>query len=166
MILPLAGLFAQTTKVGHMNVELVMVYMPESEVVEKELETYAAQLEKSLKIKQKYFLEKKDEFLDKMEGGGYPNETAKQQAEAELIKLQQEIYKSSNEADQKINEKQMTLMKPILEKLQNAIDEVAKEGNFTYILNVTSGTNILYGAENYNVTDLVAKKIGVTIPKE
>ena len=40
--------------------------------------------------------------------------------------------------------KQSELMAPVLEKMQKAIDELAIEKGYTYILNQSSGLNVLY----------------------
>ena len=59
-------------------------------------------------------------------------------------------------------------MKPVLEKIQKAIDEVAAENAFTYILSSDGAMGqvpiILYGQDNLNVSDMVLKKMGVTPP--
>ena len=57
-----------------------------------------------------------------------------------------------------------------MEKIQKAIDDVAKENDFTYILSSDGAMGqvpiILYGPDNLNVSDLVLKKMGVTPPAE
>ena len=76
-------------------------------------------------------------------------------------KIKQREANYQYEASMKRNE----LMQPLLNKLQAAIDAVAEENGYTYILNQTSGTNILYGVEQFDVTQLIAAKLGITIPK-
>ena len=45
-------------------------------------------------------------------------------------------------------------------KIKNAIEEVAREGGYTYILDEAAGT-ILYGDPTNNVTSLVKKRLGL-----
>lgn len=57
-------------------------------------------------------------------------------------------------------------MAPIFVKVGKAIEEVAKENGFTYILTPQmiggGGDVILYGDEQYNISKLVLKKMGIT----
>ena len=62
-----------------------------------------------------------------------------------------------------VQDKKSQLLSPILNKIQAAIDAVAEENGYTYILNQTSGSNILYGVKQYDVTDKIAAKLGIEI---
>ena len=57
-------------------------------------------------------------------------------------------------------------MEPALDKLQKAIDDVAKENGYTYVFNSDAGFGttpvLLHGPEDGNISDLVLKKMGVT----
>jgi outer membrane protein len=62
--------------------------------------------------------------------------------------------------------KQQQLLEPILLKVNTAIQDVGKENGFLYILNMDAGANttpiILYaGSEEYAVTNLILRKLGV-----
>ena len=47
-----------------------------------------------------------------------------------------------------------------MEKAQNAIDEVAEKGKYTYILDSSSGL-ILYQKDSENILDKVKKELGL-----
>ena len=53
--------------------------------------------------------------------------------------------------------KQQELMAPVLEKVQKAIEAVAKEKGYTYILDAAAG--VLYADPQYDVSDLVRQKL-------
>lgn len=55
-------------------------------------------------------------------------------------------------------------MQPVYTKVGKAIEDVAKENGYTFILNQQIGglDVILYGDEKNDVSDLVLKKLGVT----
>ena len=65
-------------------------------------------------------------------------------------------------------QKREELLLPVLEKLQNKIDEVAKSNGFTYILNQTTSTGvstILFGPEENDITEKLMTALGIQIPK-
>jgi outer membrane protein len=63
----------------------------------------------------------------------------------------------------------MVLVDPLLDKIQKAIDAVAEEHAYTYILSTAAqygGSSVILFAKNKNenISDLVLKKMGVTPP--
>lgn len=154
------------TKVGYTNVELLLAYYPETKAVDQKLQTLQKKLGEQLQISEQYFKSKLAEYYEKTESPqGFSSPAEQQQMEAELQKLDAEIQKKAQEAESSLIQKQAEFMTPIMEKFQIAINEVAEEGNFTYILNQTTGMNILYGLETMDVTQQLASKLGITLPK-
>ena len=79
---------------------------------------------------------------------------------AKLQKMQEDIYAMGAEMEKQLAEKQQAGMKPILEKVNEAIQAVAAEGGFQYILDTQAGV-ILYADESSDVTALVKAKINM-----
>lgn len=153
-------------KIGYTNVEAVLANMPESKLVEKQLETYQKKLSANLKIKDDYVKQKYQEYLDLRERGTMTPEE-QQRREAELLKLDEEVQKLAADAEYDLVAKQQELMEPILSKLQTAINTVAKAQGFTYILNQTTSagvSTILYGPEENDITEAVFKQMGIPLP--
>lgn len=152
------------TKIGYTNVELLMAYMPEVKSANSALNTYEADLSKTLQTKQTTYQAKLQEYYKLKESGMTQEED--QRRVKEIQALEQEIQKGAQEAEQKMMVRQQELLAPITTKIQEKIDEVAREGNFTYIINNTVGNGvptILYGLETMNVTDLIAAKLGISV---
>jgi outer membrane protein len=165
------ALQAQETKplkVGYTNVELLLGYMPETKAIEKDVQALENKLIASLEIKQKNFQMEVDEYTQKVQNNLLSPEQQKVE-EARIMGLQQEIQNDLQKADQQVMERRLALLDPLQTKIQKAIDEVAVEGGFTYILNQVIGSGvptIIFGAENMDVTDEIAKKLGIVVPTE
>ncbi|MCW5519416.1 OmpH family outer membrane protein [Aureitalea sp. L0-47] len=152
------------TKMGYTNVELLMAYMPEVKSVENKLSNFEASLTQKLQVKQTNYQSKLQEYSKKKESGLSADED--QRRVAEIQRLEEEIQKEAQEAEFKLLRKREELLAPITNRIQEKIDEVAREGNFTYIINNSSGNGvptILYGMETMNVTDELAAKLGISI---
>ena len=70
----------------------------------------------------------------------------------------------AQDAQQELQTLQNDLLAPVVEKIQNAINEVAKNGKYSYILDTGSGFNvILYneGPSSYDITSEVKKKLNL-----
>ncbi len=62
--------------------------------------------------------------------------------------------------------KRQELLEPVLEKLQAAIDAVAAEQGYTYILNQSTGSGVsvlLHGPEEADITEALMKKLGIEL---
>jgi outer membrane protein len=51
------------------------------------------------------------------------------------------------------------LVKPIIDKINKAIDKVATENGFTYILDTSKGAVVFTSKDSQNITDMVIKII-------
>lgn len=164
LVLMAVGFFAaKAQKIGYTNVELILVYMPETQAMEKQLKTVEEKLLEQLEIKQKYYQTKMMEFMEARESGQY-TDAQLQVAAQELEKLQIEVQQGLQQAEESLFKRRMQLLEPIQKKMQIAIDDVAKEKGFSYILNNAMGSGIptiLYGSETSDCTEAIAKKLGI-----
>ncbi len=165
LVLMAVGFFAAKaqTKIGYTNVELILVYMPETQEMEKQLKTMEEKLLEQLEIKQKYYQSKLMEFMEARESGKFTDEQLQIPAQ-ELEKLQAEVQQGLKQAEDALFKRRMQLLDPIQKKMQEKIDEVAKENGYTYILNNAMGSGIptiLYGSEASDCTEKIAKKLGI-----
>jgi len=155
----------KTLKIGYTNFEYLLNVLPESKQVNSELNTYKAQLDKQYQAKAKEFMEKNAAYE---RGAATMTEVIRADKERELINLQDEIREFERNAEQSLIKKQESLMSPLLEKVQNAIKQVAEENGYTYIFNSDANFGsvpiLLHGPKTDNISDLVFKKLGVTPP--
>ena len=153
---------APPQKIGYAEWEYIFGQMPEYKLIDNELKTHGAQLENQLKAKYSEYQAKLTAY------NGMPATTPdaiKKDKEAELAQLQESIQKFQQDAQTSIQKKQSDLMVPVFAKVGKAIEAVAKENGFTFIINaqVSGGLDVLlYSDEKYNISDLVLKKLGIT----
>lgn len=162
----LVGFGQAKIKIGYTNVDYLLSVMPESKQVETELATYKKQLDAQLQEKVKEF---QDKYAAYEKGASMMADVIRADKEKELQNLNEQIETFQVNAEQSLQKKQMTLLDPILVKIQKAIDDVRKEAGYYYILNTGGGMNqsiILSGPEEDNVSNLILKKMGVEPPKE
>lgn len=155
-------------KVAFTNVELIMSVMPEMKVVQQQVATYQAQLEKKLEVKTNYYQQKAEEYYSKKQAGTMTPDSEKKLVD-ELAKLEQEIRAAAEESDNEVMKKRMQLLMPIQTKLQDAINTVTKERGYDYTINQVIGDGIptiLYGAPEHDLTEDIMTKLGIKIPKE
>lgn len=152
----------ETQKIGYADWEYIFSQMPEFKQIDNELKTHGTQLENQLKAKYQDYEAKVKAYQ------GMPATTPdaiKADKERELAGLQESIQKFQQDAQTSLQNKQVALMDPIYKKVGKAIEDVAKENGYAFIMApqvVNGGDILLYSDEKYNVSNLVLKKLGVT----
>lgn len=157
MFLGTMGLQAQ--KVGYVNSQEIIALMPDVKEANSNLETYGAQLKKRAEQMYKSLETKAASLQQKRDNG----EISPKQLEVELAALQQEeqkLVEFQGKSQTDIATKQNELLEPILKKVQDAIDAIAKEGNYTYIFDSSQGM-ILYADESADITGQVKSRLGM-----
>ena len=154
------GITTQITaqKFGHLNSGNVISQMPEMKAAEKELETFQKQINDATDVLQKA-LDGKASVLAQ-EYQDLAPVTAQERYQA-LEKEQQDILKRRQDDQAKVLKKRDDLMKPILDKIQTAIDEVGKENGYTFIFDTSMFNAILFVEDSDDVAPLVKAKLGM-----
>ena len=162
--------FAQTTptKIGYTNLEYILSLLPDAKRIESELQIYEKQLKSQMDSKVAEF-EKKYQDYEKGKTSGLMSDVVKADKEKELTTLQSSIKAFEETAQSSLQKKQVSLLEPILDKIQKSIEKVAAANGFTYILSTHAdygGSAIILYAKNKDedISNLVLKDLGVTPP--
>jgi outer membrane protein len=147
------------SKIGHINTQDLLEIMPGMTAAQDSLQKFNDAI-------QEQYVNMTNELQTKFENYQSSVQAAKDRAildimEKEIQRLQNNIKEFEESANENLVSKREDLMNPILEKAENAIKEVAKDGNYAYILDSTKGGAVLYSAESSDVMDLVKKKLGI-----
>ncbi len=151
-----ASVNAQTLKFGHIDLQALVQVMPERATAETEFNKYQSELEDVLGDLQKDLNTKMDEF-QKLDAN--VSEVKRNAKVEEIQEMQQRIQNYQTTAQQKLQQKNSELMKPIYDKAQNAIAEVAKEQGLMYVFEANS---LLYKSnQSVDVLPMVKQKLGI-----
>lgn len=148
---------AQDSKIAHIASQELIEMMPGYKAAQAELEqlgnTYQASVEEMMKEAQS---------LTKQYQAEAPTKTDEEnQARAlELQQTKQKIREFQQNAYTQMQQKEQELLKPVFEKARTAIQKVAREKGYDYVLDSTTGTGVLL-ADGYNLMPAVKKDLGI-----
>ena len=149
------SLHAQNQKYGHVNSAEVLQAMPGVDSINIKLQSFQSELQAMYtEFMQEY--QKKQETLEK--DGGFMSPSIRQIREKELVDLQNRIQEFQYGVQEDLEQKQFELVKPFQDKIQEAINNVAKENGYIYIFDTQV---LLYSEGGADVTPLVKKKLGI-----
>ena len=157
LVLPL---FASAQKYACVNTEYILSNIPDysraqtqlnkqAENWQKEIETKFQEIDRLYKAfhQEAYLLP--DNLKHKRE-----EEIAAKEREAK--ELQTKYFGPGGDLDRKRAE----LMKPIQDRVYNAIERIANEKNYAFILDKSGSATLLYVSAKYDVSDLVLDMLG------
>lgn len=147
-------------KTGYVNFGNVVSLMPEVETANQQLKDFRDSLISVHKQRMKAFQDKFARYQKKASAGEMSRVTMKEK-EAELQKEQQEIRMNERKIQQQVQQKRSELMTPIVEKVQNAIDAVGDEGNYSMIFDTSLGA-ILFADDSEDLNDKVKARLNLS----
>lgn len=144
-------------KLGHINSNELLLAMPERTTVENNIKKYAQDLEGQLGTMTKEYQAKVQTYQSQEKT---MTDAIKQDRIKEITNLEERIAEFQQSAQKDLQSKEETLLKPIINKAKKAIEDVAKENNYTYIFDAGVGV-LLYKKDSDNIMPMVKKKLGL-----
>lgn len=144
-------------KLGYIDSQELLLLMPERKTAEEEVQTFAKSLESQLQAMTAEYQQSVQEYQS---NESTYTDLVKQDKVTEITGLEQRIQSFQQNAQQALQAKEQELLEPILQKARAAIEDVASEGNYTYIFDKSVGS-ILFAKESENILQLVKKKLNL-----
>ncbi|RYD58986.1 MAG: OmpH family outer membrane protein [Sphingobacteriales bacterium] len=146
-----------TTKFGYIDSRELLRAMPEITKADADLQTYAKAFQDQLQTMSKEYEKKVQDYQAQEKT---MSEAVKEVKQKEIVDLQNRIESTNQSATEKVEKKREELYKPILEKADKAIKDVAKEKGFDYVFDASSG-GLLHVRETDNLLPMVKTKLGI-----
>jgi outer membrane protein len=147
-------------KLGHIDFAKLYSMMPGLDSVKKVFEDYNKTVQEQYAAMQ---TELENKFMDYQANAEGMSAIIRQTKEAEINDLRERLDAFEQEATQDLQNKEIELTSPIIEKARQAVEDVAKENGYTYIFNSTEGL-LLYAKPGDDIMDLVKTKLNITKP--
>ncbi|MEJ6791933.1 MAG: OmpH family outer membrane protein [Lacinutrix sp.] len=150
--------FAQT-KVGTVNINVIVTKLPEIDQVKAGINDYEKKLQNDLKLKLNNY---EKEVTEANKNFATMTEDAKKKKQQDIFDLESDIEKFRQNAAQLVQLKQEELMRPLYKKVGDAVNVVAKEDKYTQVFTL-DGNELAFVDPQYDITLKVAKKLGLVI---
>lgn len=146
-------------QIGYLNSQGLLLELPAYKNAQANFDNYRTQLQKKLEQKAQ-LLEADFQSVSRKAEQGELSPKQQEEEGARLREEQNKVVKYEQEIQQELLTKQNEELQPIVDQVNDAINEVAKENGYIYILDASSGV-ILYADETMDITELVRAKLGL-----
>ena len=136
LVMLCAPMTLMAQKFGHLDSQALIQSLPEAIKVQSELEAQGKIYENALKEMQDELQKKADDY-DKQKST--MNDTKKAETENQLQEMYTKIQQTAQDNHQAFNKMQQEKLGPILQKVRNAIETVAKNGGYVYVMEKAAG---------------------------
>lgn len=147
-------------KIVYVDSEYIMENIPEYGDAQEELNALSTKWQKEVKALYDKVEEMYSKYQTEMLLLSEDQKQAREQAivakEQEAKNLQMQYFGSEGQLYQKRTE----LIQPIQEKVYTAMKELAQTKNYAFILDLASGTSVLYASDKNDVSDDVLDELG------
>lgn len=162
LVLLAAPLTLCAQKFAHIDYNDIVSNLPAFKEANTKLETLAKQYQSDIESMQKEGQAKLEKYQKEVNESTPAN--IRKRMEDEITGIQQRIQQAVEDNQRAYNEAQQKEMQPIMARVNDAIDAVAKEGGYTYIMDkamaAQSGVFINDNAST-DVTKQVKAKLGI-----
>ena len=157
VILGISTVSAQ--KIARINVQEIVMAMPEFDEAQKNLEAFGKDLNEQMEQIQVEFNNKLADF---QKNQATMAASVKQMRQQELEQLQQRFSEFQQIAQQDFQKKQAELIEPVQKKAQEAVNKVAKANGYILVFDI-SIPSLAYidEAQTTDIAPLVKKELGI-----
>lgn len=145
------------SKVAHIDVQALMTAMPEMKVAQDQMKKIQESYDKDYKNMVTEYQTKLQKYeQESATAGDALNDTRSK----EMQDMGNRIQQFQQTAQKELGQKEMDLIKPIMEKAQKAIQKVAKAKGVNYVLDATTGSGVLFAEDGIDLLADVKKELG------
>ena len=159
LVLFLSGISTAQQKIGYVDSKVIIESMQDAQDAQKNLDNFVGLWKQEIAGLNDSLNQMKDDYEKKKL---ILTENVRKQKESDIASLEKRIgdFKNSKFGENgEYFQKQNELMKPVQDKVFKAIQDVAKEDDYDFIIDRSSELLLLYMNEKYDITSKVVKKL-------
>lgn len=151
-------------KIGHINAQELIQAHPEFKNAQQQMQTLSETKDKELQSMvqeyQKKETEANEKAMNRSEANKATIDAEIQTLVGEMQQMQERIQSTRTVAQEELQKKYQELMGPIEQKVLTAINAVAKEQGYAYVLDLSAGS-VIYFEGGEDLTPAIKSKLGL-----
>lgn len=155
------GLYAQTSKVGTVDVDFILSNMPEMATVKTQVDNYTKEIESEFNAKLKKLQSDIENYKAEQASLTINQRKAKEDS---IIALENEVNKFQQNGNQLIVLKQEEVLQPLYKKIGEALEKVAQAQEYSQVL--LRNDQVVFVDNRFDLTLSVLKELGIELKEE
>ncbi|MDP4280547.1 MAG: OmpH family outer membrane protein [Bacteroidota bacterium] len=162
-VLMFCAFTAGAQKFAYVDTQYILDNLPEYTEAQGQLDDLSAQWQKEIEVK---FAEVDKMYQDYQAQSVLLPDDMKKKKEQEIVDKEKEaknLQKQRFGKDGDLFKKRQELIKPIQEKIYNAIQDIAVNNNYYMVFDKAGAVTIMYANPKYDISDEVLDNLGATM---
>lgn len=147
-----------TLKIGFINSDELMAQYHFAKKLRDDMSAERRRLENDITRRQRDFQQRVEDFQSQMQRGLMSMDQA-QIKEQELLYEQQELMMLSEDFSDRLRKKEITLNIELFDSISSFVKRYNKEFGFDFVFNYSPGGAVLFGGEQFDITEDFIEKI-------
>lgn len=163
MVVVFSLAFANAQKFAYVDTEYILDNIPEFTEAQAQLDEFSSEWQKEIESK---FAEVDKMYKDYQAQSVLLPEDMKKTKEQEIVDKEKEaknLQRTRFGKDGDLYKKRQELVKPIQEKIYNAIQEIATNNNYAIIFDKGGSLTMMYANPKYDISDEVLDNLGASL---
>jgi outer membrane protein len=159
-IMMLSAFAVQAQKFGYIDSDYILKKIPAYNSAQAQLEKLSKQYQTEVEARYKVVQELYNKYQSEKV---LLTEEMRQKRESEIIAKEKEVkeFQSSHFSPEgTLAKKREELLKPIQDKVNNAIKDISTEGGYVIIFDIANNPGVAYNNPRYDLSDKVLEKMG------
>ena len=153
----LTSAYVSQAQIAHINSEELIAAMPETKSMENQLKVLGENYDTEYKAQASALEAKAKKYQTE---AATKTNTENEKRSQEIAEIQQKLQLYIRSAQEELQNKRYELIKPIVEKAQAAIEEIAAEKGIKYVLDSAAGKGLLV-FKGEDLLPSVKSKLGI-----
>jgi outer membrane protein len=153
MILTCSHTYSQPSlKIGHVNISEILSSLPEKDSAQVKLDKESKDIQKTYEEMQVIY---NNLVNDYQKGLSSFSDLIKKTKEDEILDKQKRLQEFEQNANTTLQQRNVELLQPIYNKIIKAIEKVATDNAFTYVLDISKESVVFTSKDSQNLNQLV-----------
>ena len=163
VMMVMAVVMLQAQKFAYVDTEYILDNIPEFAEAQAQLDELSAQWQKEIETQ---FAEVEKMYKDYQTQSVLLPDDLKKKKEQEIVEKEKEaknLQRTRFGKDGDLFKKRQELVKPIQEKVYNAIQEIANSNNYAVVFDKGGSLTMMYANPKYDISDAVLDNLGASM---
>lgn len=153
------------TRIAFINTDSLLLKYNLYNQLKDRLLTHQKELEAEFGRKSSTFEKEAAEFQKKVQNNSFLSLESAQSQEQEMYKKQQDLMELKDNMTSQLMTKEQEMTGQLFDSITLVVKEFNADKKFSYIINNNLSSTLLYGEENYNLTDTIASILNYRLKK-
>lgn len=153
-------------KIAYINLEAILTGYDYSVELNDQMMKLLENSRNDLRVESERFESDYRKYESKVKSGGFLSQASMENQQADLINRQQALQEKQAELENKLMAEQTRVESELYKKIVDHLNAIRSEYQFSYILSVVPGSDVLVADSAFNVTNLVLEGLNKQYQEE